>query len=72
MYPNMKDREGSFFPDDLEEDQGIYSKKGREERMEENAIKSWEDAIMQGYEEDLFEAKDEEEWVADEVYREVH
>jgi len=72
MYPNMKDSERTFFHEEQEEDQSIYSKKGREERMEENAIKSWEDAIMQGYEEDLFEAKDEEEWVADEVYQEVH
>ena len=72
MYPTMNDRERSLFHEELEEDQGIYSKKGREERVEQDALKSWEDAIMQGYEEGIPEQLEDEEesrWM-EEVYPE--
>lgn len=72
MYPTINDRERSFFQEELEEDQGIYSKKGREERIEQDALNSWEDAIMQGYEEDFPEimADEEESRWLDETFTE--
>ena len=71
MYPTMNDRERSLLPQE-EEDLGIYSKKGREERIEEDAMKGWEDAIMLGYEEDFPEilADEEESRWMDEIHTE--
>ena len=72
MYPTMKDRERSLFHDDVEEDLSIYSKKGREERLEQDALHHWEDAIMQGYEDGIpeqLEDEEEQRWM-EEVYPE--
>lgn len=72
MYPNMKEREKTLFQNELEDDLGIYSKKGREERVEEDALNTWEDAIMLGYEEDFPEQlleEQEHQWL-DETYTE--
>lgn len=72
MYPNMKDTERSLFLNEQEEDVSIYSKKGREEHIEQDALNNWEDAIMQGYEEDFPEilADEEESRWLDETFME--
>ncbi len=72
MYPTMKDGERSLFHDESEEDLGIYNKKGREEHIEQDALNNWEDAIMQGYEEDFPEilADEEESRWLEETYPE--
>ncbi len=51
-----------------DEDLGVYSKQGREEKIEEDAIKTWEDGIMLGYEEDAPEWLEDED--LDEIYTE--
>ena len=52
-----------------EEEENIYSKEGRAKQVDDDAMKTSEDAFMLGYEEGFFDEIDEDElrW-QDEIY----
>ena len=64
MYPKQQQKE--FLE---EEEENIYSKEGRAKQVDDDAMKTSEDAFMLGYEEGFFDEIDEDElrW-QDEIY----
>ena len=64
MYPKQLQKE--FLE---EEEENIYSKEGRAKQVDDDAMKTSEDAFMLGYEEGFFDEIDEDElrW-QDEIY----
>ena len=66
MYPNKGSR---WWNDSEEEEESVYSKKGREKLLEEDAMANAEDGVMLGYEEGFDDMFNDE--IFDDSFEEV-